>query len=240
MTRLSRLTKADHRALHEDLRAGMPLDTLGKKYHMSAQAVRYHQHCAATDAKFTWDDPHESVQIDPTVHRKLHGWLEAGVTDEAAMRQFNLPWTIIRYHRNQHCDYLLPQPNVQQKPCPIVFRAKTKEEPPMEVTNQEIRAAIETNEDLHAIADRLSVPYTRVRAIKAGMTRKQRKQDTAASPTPTSNVEATPLAALVALRAKRGAIVAEWESATAALLAQRDHQLDVLDEAIAILEGRSV
>lgn len=249
MIRLARLTKSQHRALHDEL--GERTDTeLAREYRVTEQAIRYHRHgCAATDAQFSWDTHPEGTPLDPAAHARLHRALERGASDEALMEQFGIMWTLVRYHRNQHCDYLLPRPNVPSPTPPITVRPKSKEAIPMKTTaqsvsNADIRQRINAGEPLHAIAEALDVPFTRVRAIKAGMTRRAQRTLTdvirsAKAPDAQDNFvsAAVPSAieGVMALEAKRQALVEAYDAQVATMKETLAQQIAVLDQAIDLL-----
>ena len=56
MDRLMSLTKAEHRQLHHDLRAGRGTQDLAIQYGVRQETIQYHQKaCAARDARFDMD-----------------------------------------------------------------------------------------------------------------------------------------------------------------------------------------
>lgn len=253
MIRLARLTKAQHRALHADLRDGLHRTEAARKYHITTQAVRYHQiGCAASEAKFAEND--DAMRLDPFLHLRVHLRIEQGADDDALMAEFGLIWTLIRYHRNQHCDYLLPLPNLTQTKAPQALRSKPKEGPPM-TENAMIRERVRTGDDLHRIAEELDVPFNRVRAVKAGLAKKRVTVEVITGSVepaePVKEISQAPLSGVAPvvhpdydadhvireLEDKRAVLTAVFEAAVSDMQVALDHQLDAIDTTIALLTG---
>lgn len=219
MTRYSFLTKAQHAALHADIRAGGQPTVLAARYGVSAQYVRYHvRGCLAADLRFATDstDPHT---VAPDLHRQIHQLMAAGATDEAVMASTHLPWTDVRHHRGQHCDWLLPAdprpraPNIPTRTTPTRPPIPSEEVIPMNpITPSVIREHIAAGEDLHTIAETLDVPFVRVRATFANMA-KQAKH----AGLPTAAESRLAAQAIAVLEAKMAELVAACDAQTAAL-----------------------
>lgn len=171
--RYARLTKDEHRGLHADLRAGQDISTIAARFRVTSETVRYHQKgCAASEARFD-DGPPEVLRLDPPRHRAIHRRLESGASIEAVMGEFDLIWSHVLYHQNQHCDFLLPTVATPGEQPPLIVQSK-EVIPLTDATKIAVRARIEAGDDLHAIAEDYDydVTYAQVRAMKAALVRR--------------------------------------------------------------------
>lgn len=187
MTRYLRLTKTEHAALHRDLLAQKPHAEIAQTHGVAATTVRYHAtQCAASEALF---EP--NMTPGPNLSRASHHWLhwalEQGRDLDETARLWGLSLREVEYHRDQHCDYGLPEvgpvkttapgfvtrttPPKKQEELPM----KTTQETPQEITNDMIRARIRAGDSLRTIAEDWQISYGRVHGINAQMGKANKK-----------------------------------------------------------------